>query len=157
MKGGIKSHFCGGIGEVEPETSHQSGVRQSILKPNELARTKKLAAINEPKGEHLEDIVRQMSLASTSEIDRLIRDLEDLRGKLVKDGNRIETEIVEYASLSRSAAQLEIVSDSLAQVGKGSGAPRNNVAKQAARLAPEDANICGAHLAVNIMGIGNLE
>jgi hypothetical protein len=130
----------------------------SILKPNELARTKKLAAINEPKGEHLEDIVRQMSLASTSEIDRLIRDLEDLRGKLEMDRNRIETEIVEYASLSRSAAQLtKIVSDSLTQVEKGSDAPRNNVAKQAARLAPEDANFCGAHLAVNIMGIGNLE
>ncbi len=112
----------------------------NILKPRELARSNKPAAINEPNVEHLEDIVRQMLFASTSEIDRLIRDLEDLRGKLEKDGNRIETEIVEYASRSQSAAKLtKIVSDSVAQVEKGSGAPRNNVAKQAVRLAPEDA------------------
>ncbi len=113
----------------------------NILKPRELARSKKLAAINGSKVEHLEDIIGQMLLASTSEIDRLIHDLKDLRGKLEKDGSRIETEIVEYASLSQSAAQLtKIVSDSVAQIERGSGAASNNVAEQAVRLAPEDGN-----------------
>jgi hypothetical protein len=114
----------------------------SILKPRESARSKKLAIDgNTTNIERLEDIVRQMLSASTSEIDGLIHDLKNLRGKLEKDSNRIQTEIVEYASLSQSAAQLtKIVSDSVAQIERGSGAPTNNVAEQAVPLAPEDAN-----------------
>jgi hypothetical protein len=115
----------------------------NILKPRDLARSKKLAATdgNMSNVEHLEDIVRQMLLASTSEIDRLIHDLKNLRGKLEKDSNRIQTEIVEYASLSQSAGQLtKMVSDSVTQIERGSGAPGNNVAELTVSLASEDAN-----------------
>ena len=115
----------------------------SILRPRDSARTKKPAAIDGTvsNGGHLESIVRQMVLASTGEIDRLIHDLKNLRDKLEKDSNRIQTEIVEYASLSQSAGQLtKIVSNSVAQIERGSGAPSNHVAGQTAPLAPEDAN-----------------
>jgi hypothetical protein len=98
-----------------------------FVKPRDLAGSKKPAAIdgNMPNVEHPGDVVRQMSLVSTSEIDRLIHDLENLRGKLEKDSNRIQAEIVEYASLSESAGQLtKIVSDSVTQVKSGSGDPK---------------------------------
>jgi hypothetical protein len=115
----------------------------STLKPRELTSSKKLAAIdgNMSNVEHLQDIVGQMLLVSTSEIDRLIRDLKGLRGKLEEGSHRIQTEIVEYVSLSQSTAQLTtIVSDSVAQIERGSGAPSNNIAEQAVALTPEDAN-----------------
>ncbi len=112
----------------------------NILKPREMARDKKLGALNGSNVAHPEDFVRQISLASTSEIDRLIGDLKDLRDKLENDANRIETDIAEYASLSQSAAQLtKIVSDSLAQVQKRSGTPGGDVLELAAAVAPEGA------------------
>jgi hypothetical protein len=98
-----------------------------FIKPRDPARGEKPAAIDgiRPNVGHPGDIVRQMSLVSTYEIDRLIRDLENLRGKLEKDSHRIQAEIVEYASLSESAGQLtKIVSDSVSQVKNGSGDPK---------------------------------
>jgi len=78
-------------------------------------------------GKQAATLVRQISLASTSEIDRLTNDLTDLRKKLENRGHRIQNDIVEYAELSQSAVQLtKIVSDSVAQVERTSGAPSVN-------------------------------
>ena len=78
-------------------------------------------------GKQAATLVRQISLASTSEIDRLTDDLTDFRKKLENRGRRILNDIVEYAELSQSAVQLtKIVSDSVAQVERTSGAPSVN-------------------------------
>jgi len=115
----------------------------STVKPLELPRSNKPAEINEPvwnvehqssnvrqpedTGKQASTIISQVSLASTREIDRLIDDLKTLRDKLEKDGDRIQTDIVEYASLSQSAVQLtKIVTDSVAHVKRTSGAPSVN-------------------------------
>jgi hypothetical protein len=91
--------------------------------------------------ENLEDMVRQISLASTSAIDWLIGDLKDLRDKLENDANRLETDIAEYESLNKSAGELtRIISDSVTRVKKVPGIPRGDAAEKAVYQAPEDAH-----------------
>jgi hypothetical protein len=115
----------------------------STVKPRELPRSNKPAEIEEPvwnlerqsstvrqpeeTGKQASTLISQVSLASTREIDRLIHDLKTVRDKLENDGDRIQRDIVEYASLSQSAVQLtKIVTDSVAHVRRTSGAPSVN-------------------------------
>ena len=65
-------------------------------------------------GEHLGNLLRQLSRTSLSEIDSLISELQTLRRKLQADGNRIERDIANYAELSQQVMQLTtIISDSV--------------------------------------------
>ena len=72
-------------------------------------------------GEHLGNLLRQLSRTSLGEIDSLIGELQTLRRKLQADGDRIERDIADYAELSHRVMQLTtIISDS---VKKLPGAP----------------------------------
>ena len=72
-------------------------------------------------GEHLGNLLRQLTRTSLSEIDSLISELQTLRRKLQADGDRIERDIASYAELSQQVMQLTtIISDS---VKKLPGAP----------------------------------
>ena len=72
-------------------------------------------------GEHLGNLLRQLSQTSLSEIDSLISELQTLRRKLQADGDRIERDIADYAELSHQVMQLTaIIFDS---VKKLPGAP----------------------------------
>jgi len=74
-------------------------------------------AKNELTADTVNMYLKQVSSSSCSEIDSLITDLRGLREKLVADGSRIEQNVAELATLSRSVIQLtEVVSDSLARV-----------------------------------------
>lgn len=65
-------------------------------------------------GEHLGNLLRQLSRISLSEIDSLISELQTLRRKLQADGDRIERDIASYAELSQQVMQLTtIISDSV--------------------------------------------
>ena len=65
-------------------------------------------------GEHLGNLLRQLSRTSLSEIDSLISELQTLRRKLQADGDRIERDIASYAELSHQVMQLTtIISDSV--------------------------------------------
>jgi dsDNA-specific endonuclease/ATPase MutS2 len=69
-------------------------------------------------------LLRQVSLQSTREVDRLIDDLRRLREKLEEQGNRVQRDIVEYASLSQSVVQLtKIVSEGMTHVKRVPDAP----------------------------------
>jgi len=112
----------------------------STAKPRELARSNKSAEMgeviwnvedqsgtvdqSEGAGKQASTLISLVSLASTREIDRLIGDLKQLRDRLKNDGDRIQGDIVEYASLSQSAVQLtKIVTDSMTQVKGMSDTP----------------------------------
>ena len=56
--------------------------------------------------ENLGMLLRQVSKASMDEIDHLIIELQTLLGKLQTDSDRIERDIMEYATLSEQATQL---------------------------------------------------
>jgi hypothetical protein len=58
-----------------------------------------------------------ISTSSCGEIDTLIGDLRVLREKLVGDGDRIERDLVEFATLNQSVIKLtEVVMDSVTHV-----------------------------------------
>jgi uncharacterized phage infection (PIP) family protein YhgE len=70
----------------------------------------------------LDRLLRQVSEASTGEIENLISELQGLRNKLQSNGNRIQSDIAKYTELSQGVLQLvTIISDS---VKKLPGAPR---------------------------------
>ena len=119
----------------------------STAKPRELARSNKTAEMpeviwdvehqsgtvdqSEGAGKQASTLISLVSLASTREIDRLIGELKHLRDRLENDGDRLQGDIVEYASLSQSAVQLtKIVTDSMTQVKGMSDTP--NVATKVA-------------------------
>jgi hypothetical protein len=73
-------------------------------------------------GEHLGNLLRQLSRASLSEIDSLISELQTLRRKLQADGDRIERDIANYAELSHRVMQLTtIISDSVKKLPSAPG------------------------------------
>jgi hypothetical protein len=79
---------------------------------------------SEQSTNNLSTLLRQVSVDSTREIDRLIDDLKNLREKLEDDGNRVQREIVGYVSLNQSVIQLtKIVSESMTHVKKLPDAP----------------------------------
>jgi hypothetical protein len=93
----------------------------------DLRRRGGIVHLPEDGGEQASTLVGAVSVASTCEIDRLIDDLKNLRDKLENDGNRIQTDIIEYATLSQSAMQLtKIISDSMARVEEISVASSND-------------------------------
>ncbi|HXY02952.1 MAG TPA: hypothetical protein VEI49_05200 [Terriglobales bacterium] len=96
-----QDNMAGGIEEINWRARRQTG----------------MAHQPEDTGKQASTLVRQVSRVSTREMDRLIDDLKNLRDKLESDGNRIQSDIVEYASLSQSALQLtKIVTDAVAHV-----------------------------------------
>jgi hypothetical protein len=117
----------------------------SILKSRELTRGGKQAEIEgnlrelirqqggairrpdvtgEQATSELSNLLREVSLHSTREVDRLIDDLKRLREKLEMQGSRVHRDIVEYASLSQSVVQLtRIVSEGMTHVKRVTDAP----------------------------------
>ena len=70
------------------------------------------------------DLLDQVSKKSVGEVDGLIGELRQLRGKLEADGVRIKRDIQEYEILSQQVMQLtKIISDSVATLSK---APATN-------------------------------
>ena len=61
--------------------------------------------------------VRELSRVSIGEVDRLIGELQTLRRTLKTNGERIERDIAEYATLSSQASQItKIVVDGVKQL-----------------------------------------
>jgi len=76
----------------------------------------------EMSGEHIGNLLRQVSKASVGEIDGLLSELQTLRGKLRTDGDRIQRDIAEHAELSQQVMQLtKIISDSVKKLPGRSG------------------------------------
>jgi hypothetical protein len=71
-------------------------------------------------------LVSGISVRSIQEIDHLIAGLQGVREKLNNDGDRLHRQIEQHAAFSQSIVQLtEIVSDSVASVGKAVPAPED--------------------------------
>jgi hypothetical protein len=109
-------NFAKPIGSGEIEKSGGVEVEGNI---RELTRGS--AALRQPEsndGEmtanNLGTLLRRVSGTSTRQIDNLIGELRTLRDKLQTDGDRVQRDIVEYASLSQSVMQLtKIVAESV--------------------------------------------
>jgi hypothetical protein len=64
--------------------------------------------------DNISSLLQRVSASSVQEIDRLISELKTLRERLHKEGERVQREIVEYASLGRAAMQsTKVIAESL--------------------------------------------
>jgi hypothetical protein len=69
-----------------------------------------------PVADNLNALVRRVSTASLDEIDRVILELQGVRGMLRSEGERVSREISGYASLSHAAmTAMQVIGDSLTQ------------------------------------------
>jgi hypothetical protein len=64
----------------------------------------------------LDALLRRLVRASVEEVDRVIRDLDDVRGMLRGEGERVTREIAGYASLTHaSMTAMKVISESIKQ------------------------------------------
>ena len=69
----------------------------------------------DPAVDSISSVIDRVSGASVTEIERVIAELTTVRDMLRSEGERVQREIVEYATLSQSAMQsTKIIAESLA-------------------------------------------
>ena len=69
-------------------------------------------------------LLQRVSVNSVQEIDRLIGDLRGLKQRLEHEGERIQREIGEYASMSQAAMHsTRVIAESLTHLRKNADAP----------------------------------
>ena len=109
--------------EIEkPSTEIEGNIRELVRR--DATSFRQVDTDSEMAANNLSSLLRRVSGNSAREIDNLIGELSVLRDKLQADSDRVEREIVEYASLSQSVIQLtKIISDGVTQVKKVPDAP----------------------------------
>ena len=104
------------------ETEIEGNIRELVRRDSAVLRQG--GSESEVAANNLSSLLRRVSANSTREIENLISELRVLRDKLQSDGSRVERDIVEYAALSQSVAQLtKIIADGVTQVKKVPDAP----------------------------------
>jgi hypothetical protein len=106
----------------KPSTEIEGNIRELVRRDTNSIR--QVDTESEMAANNLSSLLRRVSGNSAREIDHLIGELRILRDKLQADSDRVEREIVEYASLSQSVIQLtKIIADGVTQVKKVPDAP----------------------------------
>src|SRR5262249_20810480 len=114
-----------GLGQVEAQVEGE--IREFVRR--DFAGARRPAARergdSEAVASNISSLLQRVSLSSVQEIDRLINDLTLLRARLHQEGERVQRQIVEYASLSQAAMQsTKIIADSLNHWKRTPDAPR---------------------------------
>jgi vacuolar-type H+-ATPase subunit I/STV1 len=77
--------------------------------------------------ENISSLIQRVSSASVAEIDRVINELNAVRDMLRNEGDRVQREITQYASLSQAAmSSMKVITDSLSQWNAPSTQPRQS-------------------------------
>jgi ABC-type transporter Mla subunit MlaD len=77
-----------------------------------------LAAVTDAEAtvNNVNTLIQRVAGASASEIDTLITELENLRGFMHEEGQRVQRELASFAQLSQTAMKsTRMISDSIAQ------------------------------------------
>jgi hypothetical protein len=105
-----------------PATEIEGNIRELVRRDTTAFR--QVESDSEMAANNLSTLLRRVSGNSAREIENLIGELSTLRDKLQADSDRVEREIVEYASLSQSVIQLtKIIAEGVTQVKKVPDAP----------------------------------
>jgi hypothetical protein len=106
----------------KPAAEIEGNIRELVRRDTTAFR--QVESDSETAANNLSTLLRRVSGNSAREIDNLIGELRTLRDKLQADSDRVEREIVEYASLSQSVIQLtKIIAEGVTQVKKVPDAP----------------------------------
>jgi hypothetical protein len=112
----------GGLGQVEAQVEGE--IREFVRRDVAGLRRQPQDADGKMVADNISSLLHRVSVSSVQEIDRLIHDLQVLRDRLHIEGERVQREIVEYASLSQAAMQsTKIISESLNHWKKVPDAP----------------------------------
>jgi len=104
-------------GERSAEADLEGNIHELVRRDSSAGR--QTDGESEAATRNLADLLRRVSANSTGEIDALISELRLLREKLVADSQRLERDVVDYASLSQSVIEMtKIITDSMVQVKK---------------------------------------
>ena len=77
--------------------------------------------------ENISSLIQRVSASSVAEIDRVVNELNTVREMLRTEGERVQREITNYASLSQAAmSSMKVMTDSLAQWNSPSTQPRQS-------------------------------
>jgi hypothetical protein len=99
---------------LEPELE---GNIRTVVWDSAAARKAVVGEDDQMSADDLAAMLRKTSRVSMDEVDLLIRELQTLRRKLQTEGERIERDIAEYATLSAQSTQLtKIVVDGVKQL-----------------------------------------
>jgi hypothetical protein len=99
---------------LEPELE---GNIRTVVWDSTAARKAVVGEDDQMSADDLAAMLRKTSRVSMDEVDLLIRELQTLRRKLQTEGERIERDIAEYATLSAQSTQLtKIVVDGVKQL-----------------------------------------
>jgi hypothetical protein len=77
--------------------------------------------------ENISSLIQRVSGASVAEIDRVVNELNAVREMLRTEGERVQREITNYASLSQAAmSSMKVFTDSLSQWNAPATQPRQS-------------------------------
>ncbi|MEW6449323.1 MAG: hypothetical protein AB1490_01640 [Pseudomonadota bacterium] len=99
----------------EATTEVEGEIREFVRRDVSLFRRSRPES-GEAAVENISSLIQRVSASSVSEIDRVVTELNGVREMLRSEGERVQREITNYASLSQAAmASMKIITDSLAQ------------------------------------------
>ena len=116
----MRSSTLNGSNEIEQSLESDIGANIRTVTRTGGAFHPREEGNGEMSGDNLGPLLRQVSEASTREVESLIDELHELRRKLESQGECIQSRIVSYAQLSQGVMQLtSIISDNLKMLSAG--------------------------------------
>ena len=118
------------VAEIRKSTEPSVGGNISELAPAIDASRLAEMSDGQTSADNLGTLVRRVSESSSQQIENLVGELQSLRKKLHSDGNRIQSEIEEYAVLNQQVMQLTaIISESMGKLPANGGGLRSAIAR----------------------------
>src|SRR5262249_36007345 len=118
------------VAEIRKSTELSAGGNISELAPAIDASRLAEMSDGQASADNLGTLVRRVSESSSQQIENLVGELQSLRKKLHSDGNRIQSEIEEYAVLSQQVMQLTtIIPESMSKLPANGGGLRSAIAR----------------------------
>jgi hypothetical protein len=115
------------LGEIDKAAAEFEGEIRAFVRRDVSVWRKRgevVAAESETAVANIDTLLHRVSGVTVEEIDRVIAELQTLRGTLTAEGERIRREITGFAGLSQTAmTSLKIIADSLTQLNPAAAAP----------------------------------
>lgn len=101
---------------VNTTTEVEGEIREFVRRDVSAFRRQRQDSGSEAAVENISSLIQRVSGASVAEIDRVVNELNAVREMLRTEGERVQREITNYASLSQAAmSSMKVITDSLSQ------------------------------------------
>jgi hypothetical protein len=108
-------------------TEVEGEIREFVRRDVSVFRRQRQDSGGDAAVENISSLIQRVSASSVAEIDRVVNELNTVREMLRTEGERVQREITNYASLSQAAmSSMKVMTDSLAQWNSPSTQPRQS-------------------------------